>query len=216
MATDPDTYADPASPATGSDAPASAGDHWNAGVTEPAPPLRDASGHVAGAADSRDAPAASILGRLRDQYERSLASRTVILRLPWLDDMWARFTPVDVADYEQARKANVRTVEDDLVMTADSIAKHCVEILVGPDADHTEPLRDVIERETGRSLSGPVRFDSSLAELFGMQGYDRQRQIVLGLLTRPEDKLPFTAFAEQLLRWSRGESGKAVDDVVGE
>lgn len=197
MATDTDTHDDPVTSASAPDAPASA----------PIP------GSVR---DSRDAPPESILGRLRADYDRTLASRTTILRLPWLENLWARFTPVDVADYERARRANVVTIDDNLVMTADTVAAHCVEILVGPDRDTAEPLRDVIERETGRTLSGPVRFDAALAELFGLEGADRPRAIVLGLLTRTTDSLPFTAFTEELIRWSRGESGRAVDDVVGE
>lgn len=203
MTPDADTPTTPGSPPSGPDGPGSDDLSPFSGI----PPI---------AVDSRSAPPASILGRLRADYDRTLASRTTILQLPWLDDLWGRFTPVDVADYERARKLNVTTVEDNLVATADVVAAHCVEILIGPDRDTAEPLRDVIERETGRALSGPVRFDANLAELFGLEGADRARQIVLGLLTRPEDKLPFTAFTEALIRWSRGEAGKAVDDVVGE
>lgn len=198
MPTDADTPTTPGTPPSAPEAAASAPDRMT-------PPP-----------DSRTAPAQSVLGRLRADYERTLASRTTVLRLPWLDDLWARFTPVDVVDYERARRLNVTTVDDNLVATADVVATHCVEILIGPDRDSAEPLADVIQRETGRALSGPVRFDANLAELFGLEGADRPRQIVLGLLTRPTDKLPFTAFTEELIRWSRGESGKAVDAAVGE
>jgi len=173
-----------------------------------------------GAAPAVPAAQGSILAQLRSEYDKSMAERTIILALPWLDGLWGKFTPIDVPDYEEARKRRVETMDDNLLMTADSIARHCVEILYGDSRETAEPLQAVVERETGKTLSGPIRFDENLALMFGIEDPTgaplRPRAIVLGLLTRPTDKLPFTAFAEKLVLWSRGEAGKAVEDAVGE
>jgi hypothetical protein len=144
-----------------------------------------------------------------------MAGRAQLFELPWLTDLWAMMTPIDVADFEKARKVDVGT-EENLVFTAEAIAKHCVEIYYGSTKSTARPLAEIVAEETGTPLASPIRFDQRFAEIFGLGSLERPRAIVLGLLTRPTDALPFTAFAEKVILWSRKESGATADSVLGE
>lgn len=161
------------------------------------------------------AASGSVLGQLRTQYAQSLAARTTILQLPIIENLWARFSPIGARDLERARKQRLVSMNDNIKVCADAITLHCEEILFGETADELEPLHSVIERETGSALSGPIRFDARLAQIFDLK-VDSPRQVVLGLLTRPDDDMPFLNFFDELARWSQGAAGRAVEDAVGE
>lgn len=167
---------------------------------------------------SKAAPKGSILGRLRQRYDESVAQRQRLFELPWLDGLWGLFTPIDIADFERLKKVSNPSTDENVLYTAEALVAHCQEIYYGDTRETARPFGEIIAEEAGGGTAPTIRFDRQLGTIFGLPEVilDSPRGVMLALLTRTEDKLPFMAFADEILKWSAKQTGEAVESVLGE
>ena len=150
----------------------------------------------------------SLIARLRALREEAKADHHLDLDIPGYEGLLvARFKPYSIAKSEA--KANVLRKEMGkkrsvlLQASCDGLIDACDEVLIRktPDAD-LQPVDDVT----------PVRFDSRLAELLGIQA-TTAREVVVGLFPTEQSILAMNVAVSE---WLQDVTRDVDEDLLGE
>lgn len=155
------------------------------------------------------APASrSVVEQIKAKKQRK--SRKLTLKIPaWDGNLYAeyrRLTPKEVALATNSGKP--------VIANSNLLAAACIEVFaIDPESGKARPVREIIDDGS----DAPVRFDSRLADAFGVDGATIPK-IVRGFY---EDDLAVGAHAQQLLDWqTSGEldhvTDEELEDLAGE